>query len=546
MARPEETRAQDEDFVRHCCLAALQERLPLRWPTPVHTPPSPKKRYRSHYQYLGGEELSDPSWLEAGDDFDLLLRLVDFSGLRNVLAERLGWTSAQGQVPFDPISLFLLTMWQLSHNWSRAETLRNLAQRRYADYARHFGFQQGVYPSEGGLRYFLTTLGENSTRCGEMISVQQEKRRIAVAVQELNQLLAQSVALIRKSGVLSQAAWKKALLCPDGQIHHAASRMRCQEVNERCYQPAPRPCPAQENGRRGCACDDRRCAPVCRRAAPLDPQARFVWYRSDNQHDDQEGEGFFGYRSLPLQLADRQRRFSITLLDDVLPANVREEVPATALLLQLKEHYPDLKVDAVAGDAGLGYAVFLHTIYQHLRARRVVAQRHHQTDEREELWPVRGYDDHGRPFCPYGYRLVSNGYDRSRQRSKWLCQQPCLQGAVPQVQLPAVTYPPPDCPYQTADHPYGQVVNLGELFPDGSIRLVRDLPVGSPTWKALYHQARNAVEARNATFKVWGLKRLPVYGLPRGTGLLFLADLLNNLTTLARLIREATRTNQDP
>jgi hypothetical protein len=88
------------------------------------------------------------------------------------------------------------------------------------------------------------------------------------------------------------------------------------------------------------------------------------------------------------------------------------------------------------------------------------------------------------------------------------------------------------------------VVNLGERFADGSIRLVRDLPVGSPTWKALYHRARNALEARNATFQDWGLKRLPVYGLPRSTALLFLADVLNNLTTLARLIGEATRTNQ--
>jgi hypothetical protein len=269
--------------------AALQERLPLRWPTPAHTPPSPKKRYRSHYQYLGEEELSDPTWLEEGEEFELLLRLVDFSGLRDVLAERLGWTSAQDQVPFDPVSLFLLTMWQLSHNWSRAETLRNLAKPRYADYAHCFGFRPGVYPNEGGLRYFLNTLGENSNRCGERVSCQEEQV-IAVAVQQLNQLLAQSVALIRESGVLSEVAWQKALLCPDGQIHEAASRMRCQEVNERCYQPAPRPCPVQENGGRGCACDERRCAQVCCRAAPLDPQARFVWYRGDNQQDEQEGQ----------------------------------------------------------------------------------------------------------------------------------------------------------------------------------------------------------------------------------------------------------------
>jgi hypothetical protein len=545
MPRPEETRAQDEDFVSCCCLSALQERLPLRWPTPAHTPPSPKKRYRSWYVYLGAEELAEATWLEAGEEFELLLRVVDFSGLRDVLAEQLGWTSAQGQVPFDPVSLFLLTMWQLSHNWSRAETLRNLCKERYADYAHRFGYRQGVYPSEGGLRYFLTTLGENSTHCGECVSVVQDERVIEIAVQELNRLLSQSVALIRESGVLSEGARQKALLCPDGQIHQAASRMRCQEVNERCYQPAPRPCLAQENGGRGCACDDDRCGQVCRRATPLDPQARFVWYSGDNQDDDPGGEGFFGYRSLPLQLVDQQRRFSLTLLDDVRPANQREEVPATALLLQLDEHYPDLQVDAVAGDAGFGYAVFLHTVYAHLQARRIVAQRHHQTDEQEERWPLRGYDHRGRPICAYGYRLVSNGYDRSRQRSKWICQQACLLGAEPQVPLPAVEYPPPDCPYQAPDHPHGRVVNLGQRFADGSIRLVRDLPVGSSSWKALYHRGRNAIEARNATFEDWGLKRLPVYGLPRGTALLFLADVLNNLTTLARLIREATRANQD-
>ena len=117
-------------------------------------------------------------------------------------------------------------------------------------------------------------------------------------------------------------------------------------------------------------------------------------------------------------MADRQRRFSLTLLDDVLPANQRKEVPATALLLQLGEHYPDLQVDAVAGDAGLGYAVFLHAIYEHLQARRVVALRSHDSDKNAAQWPLRGYDHCGRPLCPYGYRLVSNGYDRQRQSSK--------------------------------------------------------------------------------------------------------------------------------
>jgi hypothetical protein len=69
-------------------------------------------------------------------------------------------------------------------------------------------------------------------------------------------------------------------------------------------------------------------------------RASFVWYRGDNQQDDQEGEGFFGYRSLPLQLADRQRRFSLTLLDEVLPTNGREEVPATVVSRILCKRHP--------------------------------------------------------------------------------------------------------------------------------------------------------------------------------------------------------------
>ena len=75
---------------------------------------------------------------------------------------------------------------------------------------------------------------------------------------------------------------------------------------------------------------------------------------------------------------------------------------------------------------------------------------------------------------------------------------------------------------------------IGQTFKDGSLRLVRDLPVGSPTWKRLYHQARNASESRNATFERWDLKRLPVYGGLRGKAFAYLADTWVTPTTLAR------------
>jgi hypothetical protein len=88
-------------------------------------------------------------------------------------------------------------------------------------------------------------------------------------------------------------------------------------------------------------------------------------------------QGHYGYRSLPLELADPTRRFSIVLLDDgstelaevFLPANNRQENPAAALLLQLPTFYSDLHVDAVAGDAAFGYDLVLHS---ELHARLVI------------------------------------------------------------------------------------------------------------------------------------------------------------------------------
>ena len=552
-----EARAQDSDFVAQRSFCGLQERLPLCWPTPPDVPPSPKNRYRCHYVYLGWLDLQDPAAWDDLADFDLVLRLVDFSGLRPVLAQRLGWTSPRGQTPFDPVSLFLLHGWQITSSWNRAETLRNLAKKRNADYAERFGFVDGIYPTEGGLRHFLTALGHHSDADDDTVTVElDEEHTVEVAIQYLNQLLTGAVHLIREAGLLSAEAWNQALVCPDGMLLNAASRLRCASIENNCYHPVtadtPRLCAAQEKDRKGCNCDTLACADACRFATPRDAEARFAWYSGSNQRPDnpnqstdlnqnqkKRGKGVYGYRSLPLLLADPVRRFHLSLLADFRPANDREEVPATALLLQLEQFYPDLNLDAFVGDAGFGYDVVLRTAY-HLGAKRVVDLRAHESDRNKAFWPTRGYDDKGRPICTFGYAFTANGYDTQRQRYKWFCAQACLHGVEPAVRVDGTHYPPEECPHQNPELPRGHILNIGETFKDGSLRLVRDLPVGSPTWKRLYHQARNASESRNATFKRWDLKRLPVYGGLRGKAFAYLADTWDTLTTMARLIREAT------
>ena len=550
-------RVQDSDFVRECSLPQLQDRLPLWWPTPPGMPPSPKRSYRSHYVYLGCQDLQDQQVWEHLTGFDLVLRLVDFSGLRPILAQRLGWTSARGQQPFDPVSMFLLQGWQITNGWNRTQTLKNLADPRYDDYRERFGFAEGIYPTEGGLRYFLTALGYHSDAGGDSVCIElDDEPDVNVAIQYLNQLLVGAVQLIREANLLSPEAWTQALVCPDGMLHDAASRLRCAAVKESCYQvtstQVPRPCPAKEKDQKGCACDTLACAYTCRYATPRDAEARFVYYSGSNQprhspnrpNDKSKvkkggGRKCYGYRSLPLLLADPVRRFHLTLLQDFQAANGREETSATALLLQLKLFYPDLHLDAVVGDAGFGFDLFLRTIYE-LEARRVVDLRAHDTDKNKNLWPLRGYDNRGRPVCPFGYAFTANGFDVQRQRYKWFCGKACQRGVEAVVCSEGATYPPNECPYQDDGLPHGKILNVGERFLDGSLRLVRDVPVGSPAWKALYHRARNASEGRNATYEHWDLKRLPVYGLCRAKALSYLADTWSTLTTLARLVREAT------
>ncbi len=560
--RPEDNRAHDPDFVAQCSLPALQARLPLRWPVPPDVPPCPKRSYRSWYTYPvadvpAWQALLEPATWPELDNFDLVLLLVDFAGLRPVLARRLHWTSARGWRPFDPVSLFLLQAWQIVNGWNRTKTLQNLQKKRYADYAQHFGFRQGVYPTEGGMRYFLTTLGRHSEVPGQTLQVKTDENQvIEVAIQFLNELLVSSVDLIRQAGLLSPQTWSQALVCPDGMLHEAASHLHCASVQASCYQPTtaqvPRPCPAKDKKRKGCDCDTLACVQVCRHAPIRDAEARFVWYSGSNQRPDnpnrpteegpaatKRGKGCYGYRSQSLLLSDPVRRFYVRLLSDFMTATAREEVPATAMLRQLEPFYPDLHLDVFAADAAYGYGVLLHTLYD-MNVKRLVDLRAQATDADKANWPVRGYDNKGRPICTYGYAFTSNGFDTQRRRHKWFCGKACLNGAKPAVEVAGVTYPPQACPYQRADLAHGRILNVGECFGDGSRRLVRDVAYGSTLWEQLYHRARNASESRNATCQHLDLKRLPVYGQSRGKALIFLADTWSNLLTLARLVREAT------
>ena len=77
-------RAAHPDFVHTFSIGALQDRVPLCFPVPEDVPPSPKRRYRSAYRYLGYEDLLDPTSLASLTCFQVALRLFDFSPSYNM------------------------------------------------------------------------------------------------------------------------------------------------------------------------------------------------------------------------------------------------------------------------------------------------------------------------------------------------------------------------------------------------------------------------------------------------------------------------------
>jgi hypothetical protein len=90
-----EKRATHPDFIKTFSLEALRDRLPFRFPVPEGLPSSPKPRYRSYYRYLSsddpsagsGQALVNLAVLATLTLFEIALRLVDFSPLRDVLAQ---------------------------------------------------------------------------------------------------------------------------------------------------------------------------------------------------------------------------------------------------------------------------------------------------------------------------------------------------------------------------------------------------------------------------------------------------------------------------
>ena len=112
-------------FVETFACEAVRPLLPLRLVVAPTQPPEAAQpavmpvwqpRWcRSYYQWLPPDDLRSVQDLLGLDDFDLSLRLYDFSAWRPILGQR--FASHMGPPPFDPVSLGLTWWLALWRGW---------------------------------------------------------------------------------------------------------------------------------------------------------------------------------------------------------------------------------------------------------------------------------------------------------------------------------------------------------------------------------------------------------------------------------------------
>jgi hypothetical protein len=222
------------------------------------------------------------------------------------------------------------------------------------------------------------------------------------------------------------------------------------------------------------------------------------------------------------------------------PANRNDHLLTIPGFNTLRKRFPSLKIGEVLGDAGEGMEEVLQFVYDDLHSLRTIRIRHADGDDLPLTCLKRGFDHNGVPLCPHGYRLSSNGHDYQRHSTKWVCRLKCVHQPDPDIPGAEPHLSRTTCPFSNPDHPLGFSLSTALTLPDGSIRLARDMQVGSDTW--LLRMGRQSyAESRNATQSRRQLKRSPSFGLSNTAKSMLISDTLSLAFNLTRLIFEATR-----
>jgi hypothetical protein len=534
-------------FVQAFHWQAIRPRLPFR-PRPMGAAVIWRPREcRSFYHWLPPDDIRSAADLAGLDDFDLALRLVDFSPWRAYFAQR--FKSSLGPPPFDPLSIGLAGFLAIERDWDWAALVTELhSPERGAGYCLRLGFDPDDLPCLSTFR-----MAFNRTQIGWLQACQDS----------LVQAFMDAGLIPTHSTFPDDAPNRGVSISTDCQLITARSHMKCRHHTPLCSIPAARrPCPARAAGKEGCLCDTDACRNHCRFATPRDPQAAYVYYSGSNQpkHNPNaptdpakakppQGKHYFGYKSKAFNIVDDRLSAIWPLTGPFTPANVNDHLLTIPGFKDVRRRFPDLQIGEVLGDAGEGVEDVLRYVHDDLKALRTICLRHDDGDNDPLACLKRGFDEQGTPLCPHGYRLFCNGHDYERGTTKWVCRQKCSHQPEPDLLPPQIASQAPAvarefCPFHSPDHPLGYTTSVGLALPQlapnaGHLRLARDLQVDSDTWKLRmgrqsYSESRNAAQARR------DLKRSPWFGLANAHKATIIGDTLSLLFNLSRFVRQAS------
>jgi hypothetical protein len=532
------------NFVELFRFEAIRSLLPFQLPTPGDPSPWPARACRSHYQWRPPDPRLSSASLAGTDPFDLCLLLFDFSPWRPYFGAR--FKSRFGRPGFDPLSLGLAMFLARYRTWDWHVLTNELRHpERGHSYCQALGFCENDLPCASTFRMAFQHTPENwFSACQDSL---------------LQGLIAYGIVPSHTT-FPDDPPERGVSISTDCQLIEARSHMRCLHQVPACSLPAAtRPCPARAAGKEGCQCDTPACREHCRFATFRDPQAAYVYYSGSNQpgpnpntHQDPEkrsaphGKHHFGYKSKAFNILDDRLFTFWSITGPLTPADRNDHLLTVPGFADLRRRFPALSIGEVLGDAGEGFESILGYVHTELQALRTIRIRHAEGDDLPLTCLQRGYDEKGTPLCPIGYRLSCNGHDYSHHSTKWVCRQKCIHQPQPDLSVSQETQTPRTaCPFADPTHPLGMSLTIGLSFPDGSIRLVRDMLVGSDLWK-LRIGRQSYAESRNASQAHRRLKRSPCFGLTNSAKVTLIGDTLSTMLTLARLILEASASPAPP
>ena len=372
----EARRLLTEHFVDACQWDTIRPHLPFRLSVPAGVPAWQPRLCRSYYVWLPPDDIHCAADLAGLDDFDLGLRLFDYSAWRPILGQR--FLSQFGPPPFDPVSLGLAALLARCRNWTWAQLLTELASpERGAGYCRRLGFDQHDLPACSTLR---TTWGD-------------EEAPWCLQCQDSLAYGLMALALIPSHSTFPDDPPERGVsVATDSQLVAARSHMRCRYQTTACFAALPkRTCAARADDKEGCACDSDACQDACRFVAHRDPQAAYVYYSGSNQpgpHPDQDGTSksipkgkhHFGYKAKAFEILDDRLFTYWPLSGPFVPANRNDHLQTIPGFQDLQARFPDLVIGEVTGDAGEGYDEILRFVHDDLHALRLIDQRRAECD----------------------------------------------------------------------------------------------------------------------------------------------------------------------